>query len=332
MITSDQAAQDAIVENANSSDETVSFSEFQHLRPCSPPEILNRAFQLVINHFPLFGLLALLAAIPSFIQPLFPPFVTENPDGTPHIHPGRILLLIAINLVALIPSTALVAGLFLVQLRPQRALSAIAILKYSLSRWPQVVLAQILLGLMLGLLLPLTAGLQETGGLGSFLGTLINLVALYWAIRLILAWPILIIEGRNILQSLRRSLYLTKVPWKTRAPENTELDWIAKPLFSRSLLLMCVPLLCLFAVSQALTMLVIAGQGSNLIQATLGLLTTLLFTLLLASGTVALYTDCLVRVEAWDLENRIGAREIADQRSADTIQNSEPNDNHHQQS
>jgi hypothetical protein len=285
-------------------------SNLRHLRPCTSPELLDRMIHPLLNHFPTLGLLAALSALPNAFRLVSTEPIVQGPEG-PTILMGPLLLALGLELGALLPRIALIVGLFLVFLRPCRTLRPLQLLRYALGRMPLILTAYVAMIIGVSLFGGVALSLRALGPVGTLLSTVMMVFGLYWAIRWMLTLPILVLEGRTILDSFRRSAYLTSVPWMTLQHNQDGGDLIRRPAYSRHFMLLAVLVIALVMVTQALFFLMEAQGASLQAQISLSVLTSFLNSLLVYSGLVALYSDALIRVEGWDLENRILAQEAS---------------------
>jgi hypothetical protein len=298
------------IDSPGSGPEVAAGLRYRHLRPTTPPELMDRAITVLTNRFPELGLLALLAAIPDFIGLFVQPQIIEATRTGRAPDLSVLLMLLGLYVLAILPGTALVAGTFLGFLRPTRRLSIPSLFQFAFSRWGTMVLAQFLLVGALLILLSILGELRGAGGGGSLLSAILAAVALYWAIRFVLAWPMIIVEGRGIWAALQRSSLLTAQSWTAPAgDEEKGPSRIQRSAFSRQLMMLILPLIAMAVVSNSISVLLPSTADSRWIPAGLNLISSLFLSLLLAAGVTALYTDAVSRAEGWDLEIRMLAYE-----------------------
>lgn len=284
-------------------DREFSSENLQHLRPCTPLELLDRSVTAALKFFPQLGLLAFLTALPETLSLAFamPGVQTGSDDRT------RILSLMAIiglHLISLWPFAALIAASFMATVHPERSINPFHLLRFALQRWRLLIAAQILFGIVLIFAMTIIMTLPGIGWGGTAFAVLLAAITVFWTLRLLLTIPILVLERHPLGLSITRSLHLTGLAegQELRSPEETRLP---RAPFPRILFLVMLPVFIISVLSSGIQILLPGELPTDFIAILANYLFSGLFSLLFASALIQVYIESLIRSESWDLEYRI---------------------------
>jgi hypothetical protein len=193
-------------------------SKLAHIRPCTPVEMLDRAFWVFCLRPRLFVACACAAALPG----LFGLFAADR-SGETALPPAALgAAYFLLYLVSELADACATAGAFQMSLHPERPLLISALVRSAFARLPLYILTRLMLFLPIiwfGMAMPLTLWISGKRTSETWFAAMLAAAGVLLAIRLFYHWvlapSVVLIEKRGLFAALMRSMVLMRWPYRS---------------------------------------------------------------------------------------------------------------------
>lgn len=289
---------------------------FAHLRPTTPPEMLDRAYAVAVRFAPVM----LLASILFAAEHLVSITAGRGTDDTPTT-PAFVAGLLAVVFIGEFAAAAAQLALFQGIIFPRRPLSGRALARTSLRKLPGYLLTHLLYVFTVALVATITWGLfasrQGPDPLMVSIGAsfVTGLTGLYFAIRFSLAPIACLIEDSNPFKAFGRSWSLTTIRPRTHEypTDRPLLRWLCVAMLPAAVITLTATVFAAYSYFYLEMSITASAPETAVAKELFWFTTTFLATPFYWAGLMGLYVEYRMRHEALDFYLRI--RELRQEES-----------------